>query len=340
MPGRPVLRYLPYKNLYCTFTIIAIVGLIMLLKYFFTIFPLLLITSIKSDSLETLFLNAGYSKIALHKMHGALYAQGSVDSHPVYFLIDTGSTKTSILSDGVETLGLVSQNSTQKVANMTGDVSYAQNVILREVMLGGIHLGTLEAKVMQQPFKHDKPTLVIGNDIFERYQAILDIGNQALYLNKNIASRKELFEIEQYLVALAFYKIPLTRLWSGHLTLPVQCNNEMPISVLCDTGTSHTTFSNAYVQAHTIYLQDQPQTAAATDGTITYAEIALDTLTLNPLQVFYQKPIVSVGSTRYAANIDSMSQFLGVLGILGLADLESSKSIILFPTQTLYISSY
>ncbi|ACI23205.1 hypothetical protein CBUD_1803a [Coxiella burnetii Dugway 5J108-111] len=134
-----------------------------------------------------------------------------------------------------------------------------------------------------------------------------------------------------------YQNIPLTRLSSGHFILPVQINQAAPVYFLFDTGTGETTLSDHYVNYLHIHPNTHYQTQAASQGTIKVADITLKTITFNPLQTFFLKPIMLHDRKVSAANIASLARILGVAGVLGLTDVEKLQTIIDIPTQSIFI---
>lgn len=278
----------------------------------------------------------GYTKIPIIKKKGSLYINGTIEKQPIYCLLDTGSTSPSILSDSLVPLKLTGTCCEEKVANMTGGITYAKKVSLPLVTINDIQVNPMVAKVTEQPFKNDLSTIVLGNDFFEMYNAIIDIGNYVLYLNCQKISMQDKNKLKQLLEEQSYQQVPLTKLNSGHIILPIQINNAVPAYFLLDTGTSETTLSDTYVASLASKPLNPYQTQIATDGTISIADIILKSIIVNPLQTFFQKPIALTDCKVTCANISAMSKILGVVGIFGLAEMEKLGAIISLPTQAIY----
>jgi predicted aspartyl protease len=289
-------------------------------------------------SIEALLNTLGYTKVPLIKKNEGFYITGTVGGQRVYFLIDTGSVEASIVSDGVVTLKLDPIQSEEKKANMTGEITDTKKVFLSHCTIGNIHVDEISAAVMDQPFTNDLPTIILGNDFFLKNNAIIDIRHHALYLNQSAVSSQDQHRLKQLLAEHHYQQIPLTTLSSRHCIVPVQINDGLPVNFLFDTGTSATTVSDVYVKSLNINPTTPYRTQVATDGSITYAEINLKKIMFNPLQVFFQKPIELSNSSALSANIACMATFLGVVGIIGLADMERLNTIISVPTQSVFFT--
>lgn len=286
---------------------------------------------------ENFLLSHGYTKIPLVQKRGGLYAQGSVGKRSVYFLIDTGSTGASILRAGVDELGLAVEKSDQKVANMSGQVSYAQKAIVQQVKVGAVEVESFAVKLMDQPFKHELPTIILGTEFLALYHAIIDIGQSVMYLCTKRLQRKDQHGFEQALSAVGFQRVPLTGLISGHYLIPVQVDELQPTYFLCDTGTSETTIAYTYAQKHKLVTCDNLKTEAATDGTFTHAPLMVKKLLFNPLQLFFQKPIMLYDETVTVAKIDGLAGFLGVVGVVGRAELSRLHALIDLRGQAIWL---
>lgn len=290
-------------------------------------------------TLTSLLKNMGYSIVPIYRKGKLFYVNGKAANQAVYFLLDTGSVTASLLSDGVQQLNLEPVQTEEKVANATGGVKNAQKVVLAPVNIGNIKIDKLPATVMEQSFKNNLPTVVLGNEFFTRYNAIIDINQGLLYLNPRTVSTQNRASIKKFLEAYRFQSVPLTKLCFGHFVLPVQINDAPAVYFLFDTGTSETTLSNAYVSHLKIQPVTDAKTQAATDGTITFAEINLEKIIFNPLKTFFAKPIELHNLRAASANVESLSAFLEVVGILGLMDMAKLHAIIDVPTQTVFLKT-
>lgn len=70
---------------------------------------------------------------------------------------------------------------------------------------------------------------------------------------------------------------------------------------------------------------------------MTVADIKIKNLILNPLNLFFQDKIKLTNVNATAANIESMSKFLGVVCILGYKELKLKKAIYDFSASRIYI---
>ena len=170
----------------------------------------------------------GYTQIPIIYKKEALYIKGKTRNQVVYFLLDTGSVGSSILSADVKALKLNSIQSDEKFANMTGGTKLAKKVTLPKVEVGGIQAGDISAVITEQPFKNELPTIIVGNEFFAKFNVILDIGGGSLYLNKQMVTKRNWQKLNKLLTTLNYQKILLTELDSGYYTLPIQINNALP----------------------------------------------------------------------------------------------------------------
>ncbi len=206
-----------------------------------------------------------------------------------------------------------------------------------DINIAGIQVGTMTASIIDEPFANKLPTVVVGNDFFKKYHAIIDTNERLLFLNSNEISRKSQHDLQQLLEKQDYQKIPLTQLNSGHYILPVQINGAVPVYMLFDTGTGGTILSIPYMNFLKINPNTLFQNQKATNGTIKVSEITVSTMTLNPLQSFFEKPVVLNNSKITSANIASLEKMLGVVGIIGLSEMEQIHSVIDTPTESVFI---
>lgn len=289
-------------------------------------------------SLSKTLTNFGYTKIPLFNLNGsALYFKGSIQNQAVYFLLDTGSTKASIFCEPADKLKLDPILSDEKIMNMNGEIKYAKKVILSDVSIENINVDEISANLMEQPFKNDLATIVLGNEFLEKYNAIIDLGKKFLYLNPVKVSSKIQNNLKQLLTGY-FQLVPLTRLISGQYILPVQVNDSLPVNFLIDTGTSETTLSDLYVNYLKIKSSDELQTIEATNGRFKFSNVTIDKVVFNPLQVFYSKPIELKSIQAVSAAISNMASVLGIVAILGLPEMINLKIIINFPAQSIFLA--
>jgi predicted aspartyl protease len=289
------------------------------------------------SELYQLLINNGYQKLTLQKIHGALYVKGKVNNNPVLFLLDSGSYDASILSESLKKLNLSSKQSTRKVANSIGGIKNTKLVRLHTISIGSTKIKNIDAGIMEQPFKNKLPTIILGNKFFEKYNAIMDIGHNLLFIRQKTLSRQNQHQLQRILISQNFQVVPLTKLPSHHLILPIQINQAFPSYFLFDTGFSKTTLSIAYTKYLKI-TQDKYTRESATDGAITYSEIKLNKIILNPLQTFFNEAIQIENTKAASANIETLSNILSVTGVIGLSDMEKVKTIIDFSTNTAYLS--
>lgn len=294
---------------------------------------------IDKDRADSYLLSQNYTVFPLFKKDNLLYFKGSISDHSVYYLLDTGLNKLSIFADGIESLNLTPVKTDEKSANMTGQTKNVEKVDLQNVVIGNVHIKTISAGIMLQPFKNDEPTIVVGNDFLNRHHVIVDLQNRLLYLHSPEIETKTQKAIMQHFLKQHYQLIPLTKLASNHYLLPIQLNQASPVYFLFDTGTGNTTISDAYRQFLKLQPTQKSAVTEATDGTIETTPIQINQITYNPLQLSWQSPIVSRHHKVYSANIDSLTEMIGAAGVLGLAEMETVDMIIDLSTDSIFVKA-
>ncbi|API86711.1 retroviral-like aspartic protease family protein [Francisella uliginis] len=283
----------------------------------------------------------GYQKFNLldnDQEYHAPYLIGKVNNNKVYILFDTGSNGVSIFNSSVKQLKLKEDNSLNHSKNMTGQSSINHSVILKQIKIGNIILKNVKAKITNQPKKKQYPTIVIGTNFLKKYNAIFNFSNNNIYLSTRQITPKDHYLIGQKLQANDYLLINLTKLLSQHQVIPIAFNKNSPVNCLLDTGTSDFTVSDDYTKSIGLKTTSK-KTIKATDGTLTVANTSIASLTLNPLNTFYQKRLQLLNLKATSANIGSLSKFLGVVCVLGFKELKDTKSIYDFSAARLYIQS-
>ena len=109
----------------------------------------------------------GGSRIVLPVGSGGHYTGlGSINGHPVHFLVDTGATTIAMGADVATQIGLDPANSTLAAA-MTANGTVATRVItLHKVTLGDVTVYNVEAVVMPQAM----PMVLLGNTYLSHFQ--------------------------------------------------------------------------------------------------------------------------------------------------------------------------
>ena len=175
-----------------------------------------------TNQLTKFLIKHHYTYLPIINKNGLLYVKGKVKNNPVYVLLDTGSSSASILADSIKQLKLKPVQTKEKVTNMTGSVTHVKKVTLPDLTIGPFQIISISESIMQQPFKNNLPTIVVGNHFFEKYNAIFDIKNQLLFLSKDKMSRKSQYKLKQLLQSDGFQKQPLDQLGTnGPYILPV-----------------------------------------------------------------------------------------------------------------------
>jgi predicted aspartyl protease len=268
----------------------------------------------------------------------APYLIGKVNNNKVYILFDTGSNGISIFNSSVKQLKLKEDNTLNHSKNMAGQTSINHNVILKRIKIGNIILKNVKAEITNQPKKKQYSTIVIGTNFLKKYNAIFNFSNNNIYLSTRQITPKDHYLISQKLQANNYLLINLTKLLSQHQIIPIAFNNNSSVNCMVDTGTSDFTVSDEYSKSIGLKTTSK-ETIKATDGTLTVADTSIASLTLNPLNTFYQKRLQLLNLKATSANIESLSKFLGVVCILGFKELKETKSIYDFSAARLYIQS-
>ncbi|MED7820330.1 MULTISPECIES: retroviral-like aspartic protease family protein [unclassified Francisella] len=300
------------------------------------------ICAIQAESLENyLIKNYGYQRLKLSNNYKELdgpYLIGEVNNSKAYIMFDTGSNGISIFNDSVNQLKLKESNSLNHSKNMAGQSSINHDVLLKQIKIGNIVLKNINAETINQPKKIQYPTIIIGTKFLDKYNAIFNFSNQSIYLSTRHVTPKDHYLIGQKLYAKNFLLINLTKLISQHQIIPIAFNKNSPVNCLVDTGTSDFTVSDTYSKKIGLKTTSK-ETIKATDGTLTIANTNISSLTLNPLNIFYQKKLQLFNLNATSANIESLSKFLGIVCILGFKELKDTKSIYDFSAARLYIKS-
>ena len=118
----------------------------------------------------------------------------------------------------------------------------------------------------------------------------------------------------------------------------VSINDKPAVNCLLDTGTSDLTISEKYIE-HIGVSQGKKETIDATDGRLTISEIHISSLLINPLNRFFQPHIELKNLSATSADIQAMSQFLGVVCVVGYQELKNFKAFYDFAAGILYIKT-
>ncbi|MEO5688434.1 MAG: TIGR02281 family clan AA aspartic protease [Burkholderiaceae bacterium] len=119
------------------------------------------------------------SRIVLPAGSGGHYAGlGSINGHPIQFVVDTGATTVAMGADVATQLGLDPKSSTA-VAAMTANGAVSARVLtLNSVRVGDVTVYNVEAMVMPQSM----PIVLLGNSFLSHFQMHSD--SNSLVLDK------------------------------------------------------------------------------------------------------------------------------------------------------------
>ncbi|MEY8702297.1 retroviral-like aspartic protease family protein [Francisella philomiragia] len=276
-------------------------------------------------------------KLESEKEFKAPYILAKVNNRFAYVIFDSGSKGISIFNHSVDQSKLSQKNSSDYSTNMAGQKTKSQYVVLDKIQIGDIILRNVKANITNQPKRKQYPVIVVGTDFLAKYNAIFDFSENLIYLNKNSVTAKQHYEIGQILQEKNYQLISLTKLLSQHQTVVIAVNNNLPVNCLVDTGTSNLTISDKYLKTIGLASAKPQKTIQATDGTLSIADIKIKNLVLNPLNLFFQDKIQLINVDATAANIESMSKFLGVVCILGYKELKLKNAIYDFSASRIYI---
>ena len=121
----------------------------------------------------------GGSRIVLPVGSGGHYTgMGSINGHPVQFLVDTGATVVSMGADEAARLGLDANNSTAAVTMTANGAVAVRRLMLNRVTVGDVTIYNVEAVVGPQSM----PFVLLGNSFLSHFQMHSD--SNSLVLDK------------------------------------------------------------------------------------------------------------------------------------------------------------
>ena len=121
----------------------------------------------------------GGSRIVLPVGSGGHYTgMGSINGHPVQFLVDTGATVVSMGVDEAVRLGLDASDSTSAVTMTANGAVSVRKLTLNRVTVGDVTIYNVEAVVGPQSM----PFVLLGNSFLSHFQMQSD--GSTLVLNK------------------------------------------------------------------------------------------------------------------------------------------------------------
>jgi len=121
----------------------------------------------------------GGSRIVLPVGPGGHYTGlGSINGHPIHFVVDTGATTVAMGADVATQLGLDPKDSTAGAAMTANGAVNTRMVNLTSVRVGEVVVYNVQAMVMPQAM----PVVLLGNSFLSHFQMRSD--NNALVLDK------------------------------------------------------------------------------------------------------------------------------------------------------------
>ncbi len=121
----------------------------------------------------------GGSRIVLPVGSGGHYSgMGSINGHPVQFLVDTGATAVSMSVDVAMRLGLDAKDSTAVVSMTANGAVTVRRLTLNRVTLGDVTVYNVDAIVVPQSM----PMVLLGNSFLSHFQMHSD--SSTLVLDK------------------------------------------------------------------------------------------------------------------------------------------------------------
>jgi aspartyl protease family protein len=109
---------------------------------------------------------------------GHFLAQGSINGHPVNFVVDTGATLIAMGRDEAERLGLDMKTSAVAGAMTANGAVTVRTLTLTSVRVGDVLVSDVPAVVMPQAM----PYVLLGNSFLSRFQVHID--NDTMVLDK------------------------------------------------------------------------------------------------------------------------------------------------------------
>lgn len=121
----------------------------------------------------------GGSRIVLPVGSGGHYSgMGSINGHPVQFLVDTGATAVSMSVDVATRLGIDAKDSTAVVSMTANGAVTVRRLTLNRVTLGDVTVYNVDAIVVPQSM----PMVLLGNSFLSHFQMHSD--SSTLVLDK------------------------------------------------------------------------------------------------------------------------------------------------------------
>ena len=122
---------------------------------------------------------SGGSRIVLPVGSGGHYTGlGSINGHPMRFVVDTGATTIAMGSDTAVELGLDFKTSTAAAAMTANGAVAARTLMLSSVRVGDVTVYNVEAMVMPQPM----PIVLLGNSFLSHF--VMHNDSSSLVLEK------------------------------------------------------------------------------------------------------------------------------------------------------------
>jgi predicted aspartyl protease len=266
-----------------------------------------------------LFKELGYKMVSLRRTgENHLFVFGRVEDRKRSCLIDTGWSYTTI-----------STNTAQELSDTN---------VLGRLMLGGIELTNVpvlvrDLRVNGQPTSYN---VVLGCDFLVRHQAIVDCGNDKLYLRVTEAGSGGPAKLEAVLQQAGWIGIKLILRSPDALTCEARINDR-PTELLVDSGAMWSCLDQEFANAISLRTVVSPLRLAgpATSQRRTYAVADLKSWQLGHITMKERTVAVLELATWGLGKNGHL--FPDVTGILGGADLRSTEALIDCGTRKLWV---
>ena len=213
-------------------------------------------TQSESIELAAFLKERGYVIIPMNeRATGHLYIDTEINGIPATLFLDTGATMTILGEERTEKLQSRTNFSNIIVAGIGAYGLPVRTAVVQELKMADFYVENFRVLLLSLSYANDSFSRmgfeevdgIIGADILNRYRAIIDYGNLALYLTDrrnrlNWRGRRESAELAAFLVESGYVAIPINRRpTTGHLYINTEING-IPASLILDTGAGGTVF--------------------------------------------------------------------------------------------------
>lgn len=291
--------------------------------------------------LQTLLTQQGYVAVPLYQTQDKNYflVRANLNGDkPVYFLLDTGSTVTSLNKAALERLGLKFRpTSIATISGESGSTITGYNIVLPQIAF--INFTSYEEPAEAAPNYlqslniENNPIGTLGLNFLRRYRAIVDYPHQQIYIwpRKNPPlTDNAIVAAEHLIVQLGYETIPLISAPTTHFLVKVRVDNSRPLNFLLDSGSSQSILSLKYAEQH--HLTRVPRKLpgqGSTGGIIRLYNI--------PNVVLAIGNIIRQLSNIVGVDFRYVLVGLPVYGAVGNDLLQSNEAIIDTPAKKLYL---